>query len=251
MTSIYVTVILLSLLSCVTTCLGVGLALLLRESPRSIAVGIGFSVGIMVLISVLELIPESIADMGTAGVLVSTVLGSLLVWLAHVLIPHFHLINGNGIADRAHFKSAYLVVFGLILHDVPEGFAMANAYVSSPALGVLVALAIGLHNLPEEFAMAVPIVTLRSKRFLVGAALLSALAEPAGAIIGLVAVGIAPLFNAAFMALAAGAMLFVSIHELIPFARRYGHIGYFLMGLMLSALVMWLLASFIGSHAIR
>jgi ZIP family zinc transporter len=242
MTSIYVTVILLSLLSCVTTCLGVGLALLMRESPRSIAVGIGFSVGIMVLISVLELIPESIASMGTARVLTGALVGALLVWLAHVLIPNFHLIKGNGITDRAHFKSAYLMVFGLILHDVPEGFAMANAYVSSPALGVIVALAIGLHNLPEEFAMAVPIVTLRSKRFLFNAALLSALAEPAGAVIGLIA---------AFMALAAGAMIFVSIHELIPFARRYGHIGHFLMGLMLSALVMWLLASFIGSHAIR
>jgi ZIP family zinc transporter len=205
----------------------------------------------MVLISVLELIPESIASMGTARVLTGALVGALLVWLAHVLIPNFHLIKGNGITDRAHFKSAYLMVFGLILHDVPEGFAMANAYVSSPALGVIVALAIGLHNLPEEFAMAVPIVTLRSKRFLFNAALLSALAEPAGAVIGLIAVGIAPLFNAAFMALAAGAMIFVSIHELIPFARRYGHIGHFLMGLMLSALVMWLLASFIGSHAIR
>jgi ZIP family zinc transporter len=229
--------------------MGVALALLLRESPRSIALGIGFSVGIMILISVLELIPESIASMSTAGVLTGTLVGALLVWLAHVLVPHFHLINGKRITERAAFKSAYLVVFGLILHDVPEGFAMANAYVASTTLGVLVALAIALHNLPEEFAMAVPIVTLRSKRFLFGAAVLSALAEPLGAILGLIAVGIAPLFNAAFMALAAGAMLFVSIHELIPFARRYGHIGHFLLGLMLSALVLWLLAGITVRHA--
>jgi zinc transporter, ZIP family len=91
--------------------------------------------------------------------------------------------------------SAYLVAVGLILHDVPEGFAMANAYIASPSLGVLIGLAIALHNLPKEFAMAVPAVTLRSRRFLFGAALLSTLAEPMGAIIGLVAVGIAPQFT--------------------------------------------------------
>jgi len=47
---------------------------------------------------------------------------------------------------------------------------MANAYVASPALGVLVGLAIALHNVPEEFAMAVPLVMLRSKASLYRAA---------------------------------------------------------------------------------
>jgi ZIP family zinc transporter len=65
------------------------------------------------------------------------------------------------------------------LHDFPEGFAMANSYMASPELGILVALAIAIHNLPEEFAMAVPVVPLRTKKLLYGAAALSALAEPA------------------------------------------------------------------------
>jgi ZIP family zinc transporter len=125
----------------------------------------------------------------------------------------------------------------LVLHDVPEGFAMANAYVASPRLGILVALAMALHNLPEEFAMAVPAVTRRSRRFLFGAGLLSALAEPVGAILGLAVMGVAPSLNAAFLAFAAGAMLFVSGHELIPMARRYRHTGLFLAGIGLAALV--------------
>jgi ZIP family zinc transporter len=90
-----------------------------------------------------------------------------------------------------------------------------------------VALAIALHNLPKEFAMSVPAVVLKSKGFLFGAPLLSALAEPLGAVIGLVAVGLAPALNAHFMVFAAGAMLFVSIHELIPMARRYRRVGCF------------------------
>lgn len=89
-----------------------------------------------------------------------------------------------------------MVVIGLILHDVPEGFAMANAYIASPSLGLLVGLAIALHNLPEELAMAVPALKLRSQRFLLQAAALSALAEPLGAVIGLVAVEAVPGLNA-------------------------------------------------------
>jgi ZIP family zinc transporter len=119
---------------------------------------------------------------------------------------------------------------------------MANAYIASPEVGVLVALAIALHNLPEEFAMAVPAVTFRSKQFLFGAALLSALAEPVGAIIGLAAVGVAPSLHAYFLAFAAGAMIFVAIHELIPMAKRYRHRGLFVGGIIVSVFVYGLLA---------
>jgi ZIP family zinc transporter len=237
MSTTHTAVILLSLLSVVTTALGVVLALWLRESARTIAAGIGFSTGVMVLIAVLELVPEATAALGLGATLGSTSVGAAFVWIANLVIPHTHLVREKGIVDAALIRSTYLVVLGLILHDVPEGFAMANAYVASPAMGVLVALAIALHNLPEEFAMSVPAVTLRSKKLLFGAAALSALAEPLGAVIGLFAVGIAPRLNAHFMALAAGAMLFVSIHELVPMARRYRHPRYFLVGVLLSVAV--------------
>jgi ZIP family zinc transporter len=242
---------LLSLLSCVTTALGVGLALSLQENARALATGIGFSTGIMVVISLWELFPESVASLGTGGALVSASLGAALIWAAHLIIEHTHLVpERRGVTEAARTTSTSLVVFGLILHDVPEGFAMANAYIASPGLGVLIALAIALHNLPEEFAMAVPAVTLRSRRFLFGAGLLSALAEPVGAIIGLAVVGVAPALNAGFLGLAAGAMLFVSIHELIPMARRYRHTGLFLAGIGLAVLVYQLLArAILGSVA--
>lgn len=244
MNATYAAVLLLSLTSVLTTWIGVTLAIRLQENARAIATGIGFSVGIMLLISLLELVPESIALMGLRATLTSFALGAGLVWAAHLIVPHTHLVKETGFADKALIKSVYLVVFGLVLHDVPEGFAMANAYIAAPALGILVALAIALHNIPEEFAMSVPAVMLRSKRFLYGAAVLSALAEPLGAVIGLVATGIAPALNAHFMAFAAGAMTFVSIHELIPMARRYRHVVLLFWGMVLSGMVYGLLAAF-------
>lgn len=237
MTEVYITVLLLSCMSVFSTVAGVALALRFRESVKGIAIGIGFSAGIMLLISVFELIPEAAAETGTLEVLIAVVLGALLLFALHIIIPHTHLIEeGTGFAPQA-LKSAYLVVFGLILHDFPEGFAMANSYIASPSLGVLVAVAIAVHNLPEEFAMAVPAVVLKRKSFLYASALLSALAEPAGAVAGLVAVDFIPALNPMFMAFAAGAMIFVSLHELVPMARRYGNLRLFSMGAVLSALV--------------
>ena len=82
MRTIYTAVILLSLLSCLTTFLGVVLALLLRENTRAIAAGMGFSVGIMVLISMVDLIPEAIAAMGTGATVTSAALGAALLWVS-------------------------------------------------------------------------------------------------------------------------------------------------------------------------
>jgi ZIP family zinc transporter len=238
----YVAVLLLSCLSCVTTCVGVWLAVMIRENAGAIAVGIGFSTGLMLVISALELIPEAHADLGPFDTALATGVGAAALWFANLMLSHSHLVREHGHADTRLVKSAYLVVIGLILHDVPEGFAMANAYIASPSLGLLVALAIALHNVPEELAMAMPAMTFRSKRFLVRAAVLSALAEPAGAVLGLVAVDIHPTLNAYFMAIAAGAMIFVAVHELAPMARRYGRLGWFVAGVALSVAVHQLLA---------
>jgi ZIP family zinc transporter len=235
-------ILLLSLLSVLTTAAGVLLAALMRGNLTAIAAGIGFSTGIMVLVSALELVPQAHGAVGALNTGLSLGLGAALLWGVNLAIPHSHLVLEHGLADTRLVRSVYLVVIGLILHDVPEGFAMANAYVAAPALGLLVALAIALHNLPEELAMAVPAMALRSRRFLIWAAMLSALAEPAGAIIGLLAVEASPDLNGHFMAFAAGAMLFVSFHELLPMARRYQRFGWFAAGVALSVLVHQLLA---------
>ena len=247
MTAQQTAVLLLASLSLLTTWIGVLLAFRLRDNAVVIATGIGFSAGIMLLVSLVELVPAALGMIGTRATLTSFILGAGLVWSAHAIIPHCHLIEEQGVVDRQLVRTAYLVAVGLILHDFPEGFAMANAYIASPELGMLVAIAIALHNIPEEFAMAVPAVLIRSRRFLFGAALLSALAEPVGALLGLFAVGIAPELNAHFMAFAAGAMTFVSFHELFPMARRYRHPGRFAAGMILSAVVYLLLAAITSS----
>lgn len=246
MAKVYLAVILLSCLSIFTTLAGVMLALKFRDSKRGIAVGIGFSAGIMLVISFAELLPTAAGEAGVFSTAMTATLGGALLFSLNWVVPHTHLVEEHGGMGGTALKSAYLVVFGLILHDFPEGFAMANSYVASPSLGVLVALAIAIHNLPEEFAMAVPAVLMKRKRFLYGSAVVSALAEPLGAILGLVFVGIVPALNPLLMAFAAGAMIFVSVHELIPMARRHGNLPLFGVGLGLSVVVYLILSALIG-----
>jgi len=95
--------------------------------------------------------------------------------------------------------------------------------------------------------MAIPAMTLRRRRFLLQAAFLSALAEPLGAVLGLLAVAADPALNAYFMAFAAGAMIFISIHELVPMAHRYRRPAWFIAGIILSIVVYRLLAIAIGT----
>jgi ZIP family zinc transporter len=240
--STYSAVLALSFLSLITTVLGVLLAVLIRSNSRAIALGIGFSAGIMLLISGMELLPEACANVGARDAALAALLGGAFLWLANAAIPHVHLTAEHGLDDARLAGSASMVAMGLILHDTVEGFAMANAFISSPSLGVMTAIAIALHNLPEEFAIAVQAVRLRSTRFLLGAAALSALAEPAGALAGLLATSAYAALNSYFLAVAAGAMIFVSCHELFPMARRYGRFGWFTAGFALSVAVFALLA---------
>jgi ZIP family zinc transporter len=242
MASAQIAVLLLSLLSCITTVAGVMLATLIRDSAKAVASGIGFSAGIMIVVSAFELIPAAHAAVGIAGAGFAVGIGAAILWLVNLVIPHTHLVREHGLADTRLVKSIYLVVIGLIFHDVPEGFAMANAYIASPSLGLLVGLAIALHNLPEELAMAIPAMKMRSRRFLLRAAVFSALAEPVGAAIGLLAVAAWAALNGYFMAFAAGAMIFVSLHELLPMARQYRRPGWFGVGIVLSLVVYRLLA---------
>jgi ZIP family zinc transporter len=186
-----------------------------------VAVGIGFSAGIMLALAV-ELLPEAYSQSDALTVVVGAGAGVALIAVLHVLISHTHLIDESDRLGAESMRTASLVAAGLILHDVPEGFALANSYVIEPRVGVAVGIAIAVHNVPEEFAMAVPAVVAGHRRFLLGAAAASALAEPLGALIGLAGVHLYPSLNAGFLAFAAGAMGFVSLHELLPMAGRLG-----------------------------
>src|SRR4030042_4166603 len=130
----YITIILLSFLSGITTLIGGGFASYFKKSSKGIEIGIGFSVGIMLLISFLELLPEAVKASGLFPALIALLFGIILICSLNFIIPHIHHDKEKGKLPW-QIKTAYLVALGLILHDFPEGFAMANSYIYAPALG--------------------------------------------------------------------------------------------------------------------
>lgn len=75
-------------------------------------------------------------------------------------------------------KVSYLVAIGILIHDFPEGFAMASSFQVEVKFGLLIALGIAIHNIPEEFALSVPLVPTKKMKLLTKLLVLSALAEP-------------------------------------------------------------------------
>jgi len=231
----YITVILLSLLSVISTFIGIALAFFFKESTKRITIGIGFSTGVMLIISFAELLPEAIKKSDILSVIIALALGILLMLFLDFILPHTHYAKNKEHLDW-RLKTAYMVALGIILHDFPEGFAMANSYIVSTKLGFLIAISIAAHNIPEEFVMAIPLVIAKRKKDLIQLGLVSALAEPLGAICGLLAASVSPALIPLFLAFAAGAMIFISFHELYPMARRYKHLSCFALGIGVSLL---------------
>ena len=224
-------ILLISFLSGSTTVIGALLAIFLKGERSYVSIGVGFSSGIMIAISFLELLATALTIMDELFVVFAFALGFVLVLIVDVTLPHMHLIEEAGPSGHL-IKISYLVAIGIIIHDFPEGFAMASSFWVDVRLGLLIALGIAVHNIPEEFALAVPLVLAKKAKLLLQFLVLSALAEPLGAVCGIALTSLIPQFNAPLLAFAAGVMVFVSVDELVPLAYEHDGMHGFAIGLI-------------------
>ncbi len=223
MESHVIEVLLLSGLAGLATGLGGLLVLLRRPSRRFCAFCMGFAAGIMLLLSFLELMIESIEISGILVAAAGFVGGSLTMFTLDSLLPHtrFAVIE-KGVIDGRLFRAGILIAIGISLHNFPEGLAVAMGYEHMPKLGLLLAIAIGIHNIPEGMATALPIYVAGASRltalmWAVG----SGLAEPLGALISVLFLEHFPDLVPIGLAFAAGVMVFITIDELIPTGKSF------------------------------
>ena len=141
---------------------------------------LGTTVGLMTVAALVGLLRPALQE-GGAG----SVLGGLIVGVAFLVVvglvidrPRFHegRLNGPGM------RLSVLVFAVLLVHSLPEGFAIGTAYASDRAgLSLFVILAIGLQNIPEGTSVAIPMEAAgfrRSQQF--WAAVLTSAPQPAG-----------------------------------------------------------------------
>ena len=239
----------LTLFAGLSTAVGGAIALFHRkekDSGRFLSAALGFSAGVMIYISLVELMAEASGGLRKACGEFQGGFYAVLAFLAGLLItlvidkmvpevenPH-HVRKQAEVEVAVHATSeerAKLgragVVFALVIgiHNFPEGLATFAGGLSGMQIGIPIAIAIALHNIPEGVAIGVPILYAtgsRKKAFLY--ALLSGLAEPAGALIGflILAPFLTPAILATVFAVISGIMVYISFDELLPMAETYG-----------------------------
>ncbi|MDR3050732.1 MAG: ZIP family metal transporter [Oscillospiraceae bacterium] len=231
------------------------------EGEDKQAAFLGFAGGIMVAASIWSLIvPAFNAITGWAGALTNTagfVLGCLGMLLLDRLLPHQHPTEESPEGRPSHLSRPLLLVMAVALHNIPEGLALGVVIAATlrqglpPLAAAVFGLGLALQNFPEGMAVVVP---LRESGMPRGRCIrfgtLASFAEPVAALAGLgLSFGLVGLGGAALalpLSIAAGAMMFIVVEELIP-ASQAGHTGHaptygFLIGFWAMA-VMGILAA--------
>jgi len=240
------------------TALGALPALFLRHlTQRTEDVILGFAAGMMLAASSFSLILPGIAageEMTGSGTLAAlTVVGGLGLGVLLMLgldqfTPHEHVHGGPCGAGCERVNRVWLFVLAIALHNLPEGMAIGVAFSRGDlSVGLPLTSAIAMQDIPEGLAVA---MTLRaigiSAPRAVGIAALSGVMEPLGALLG---VGLTSGLALAYpigMGLAAGAMIFVVSHEVIPETHRNGHQTPATLGLMCGFAIMMVLDTALG-----
>ncbi|MBN0787612.1 ZIP family metal transporter, partial [Pseudomonas aeruginosa] len=120
---------------------------------------LGFAAGIMLLISLMEMLPAALAAEGMSPLLGygMFVVGLLGYFGLDRLLPHAHpqdLMTPAMPRPRNLRRTAILLTLGISLHNFPEGIATYVTASNNLELGMGVALAVALHNIPEGLAVA-------------------------------------------------------------------------------------------------
>ncbi|MBN1200927.1 MAG: zinc transporter ZupT [Anaerolineae bacterium] len=246
--------LLLSALAGLATTLGSLLGLLFRDpGPRLMTLTLGFSAGVMILVSFVELLQGGIETIGFFNAHLAFFGGMIVMFLIDVLIPHdFIAEHHDPLADEQKngelLKAGLFVALGLGIHNFPEGMASFAGALEDPNLGIAIATAIAVHNIPEGLAVSAPVFAAtgsRKKAF--WWSFLSGVSEPVGA--ALAALILMPFLNDTLLgyvlAFVAGIMIFISFDELLPVSRSFGleHLSIVgvVGGMMIMAASLWML----------
>lgn len=211
-----------------STMLGcIGIFIPTKKKDSFITFSISLSLSVMLMVSVFDLIPSSLASIGSdilIGVSIFAVFFSLGVVMVGLLNRAIEREKGKGSKNGNLYKLGILSFIALVLHNLPEGILTFMSTYQDFNLGVSLCIAIALHNIPEGISIAVPIFySTGSVKKALKYTFLSALAEPIGAILAYLIFKnfITDQMVSMFLILVAGIMVTLSIEKMLPEALSY------------------------------
>lgn len=217
-------------------CTGIGAfgVFLVRHLSAKLEDGLlSFAAGIMLAASFFSLLLPAIAygeqqfatkTLAVVIVIIGILAGAAGLFFLHRHLPHEHFLMGHEGPDAKTLRRIWLFVIAITLHNFPEGMAVGVGFAGGETSnGITLATGIGIQNIPEGLAVSVSLIAIgysRMQAFLVG--FLTGLVEPLGGLFGSIAVSFAGPLMPLALAFAAGAMLFIINHEIIPETHRRG-----------------------------
>jgi ZIP family zinc transporter len=246
------------------TALGAGAVFFFREvSRKALDSALGFTAGVMLAASFWSLLNPAIALSEEMGMvkwvppLIGFLAGAFSMRLVDYLLPHVHLFGQMSDAEgvKTSWRKTTLLVLAITLNNIPEGLSIGVAFgavaagYDSATLTAAIALAIGIgiQNCPEGTAVAVPLRReglSRAKAWWYGQ--LSATVEPVAAVAGALAVTTMRPRLPYALAFAAGAMIFVTVEEVIPESQTGGNSDLATLGAMVGFALMMTLDVALG-----
>ncbi|WP_245153756.1 ZIP family metal transporter [Allopusillimonas ginsengisoli] len=228
-----------------------------RFSQRAHDAMLGFGAGVMLAASSFSLVIPALQvaqDQGAGSWGSSSIVGAgillgagLLLWIDKA-VPHEHFIKGVEGGGARKLKRVWMFVLAICLHNFPEGLSIGVGFAGPDMIGgQALATGISIQDIPEGLVVALALTGVGySRGMAVGVAVLSGLIEPLAAIVGVVVIGLSATLLPWGLAMAAGAMLFVISHEIIPESHRQGHETAATIGLMAGFVLMMLLDTALG-----
>lgn len=233
------TPLVLTVLAGASTFIGAILGVLTKKpSDRLLGFSLGFAAGIMLLISLMEMLPAALNTPSASPIVCyfMFILGLIGYFALDRLLPHYHpqdipcengdieCIKQAKVIHKDKIKrTAILLTLGISLHNFPEGIATYITASANLELGIGIAIAVAIHNVPEGLAVAAPIyIATGSKWQALFWASISGCSEIIGGVLTYVALGsyVTEALMAAIMAAVSGIMVALSVDELIPLAKE-------------------------------
>ncbi len=207
----------------------------------------GFAAGVMIAASLVGLVLPAFESGSVGQGVVGLMAGAAVLWGLSRLIPHTHPGYSGGGEYGFDLGRALLIAAAVTLHNLPEGFAIGAGFFSGDvSRGLILAVALGAHNVPEGLLVALPLRAAGvSRSRALWAATASGLAEPLGALLSVALFSVISAFTPFFLSFAAGAMIFVTSHELIPESHAHGHQDEASMAVVVGFIFMLLLHHFL------
>lgn len=213
-----------------------------ENQDKFITLCLSFSLAIMISISIFELIPESFINLlktysaftTNLILMIFFLLGTLIILIINKFIVKF---SKN---EKSLYKLGILNMIALMVHNFPEGIASFMSSYADISLGIKIAVALMLHNIPEGIGIAIPVYyATNSRKKALKLVFISSLAEPLGAILSYIFLKnyINNLSISIILILVAGIMITLSIHEILPEAKKYNEDKILLYGLLIGVII--------------